>query len=32
VNDKCRRERLKESGVSAIDFPIWFNGNERGIR
>lgn len=33
VNDQCRRSRLRETnGVQAIDFPIWFNGNERGIR
>jgi hypothetical protein len=32
VNDKCRSERLKETGIAAIKFPVWFNGNTNGIR
>lgn len=32
VNDKCRAERLRESGVDPIKFPVWFNGNTNGIR
>lgn len=32
VNDQCRKERLKERGVRALDFPVWFNGNTGGIR
>lgn len=27
VNDKCRTERLKEHGTTAIKFPIYFDGN-----
>lgn len=32
VNDQCRKQRLRDQGVKGIDFPIWFNGNDRGIR
>lgn len=33
VNDQCRRSRLKEDeGVNALSFPVWFNGDTRGMR
>lgn len=33
VNDQCRSSRLKETGgvKQPMQFPIWFNGNDRGI-
>lgn len=33
VNDQCRRSRLKEdNGINALSFPVWFDGNTRGMR
>lgn len=32
VNDKCRRVRLLDQGVRAMEFPDWFSGDTRGIR
>lgn len=32
VNDQCRRTRLQDRGIRSLNFPVWFNGDTRGIR